>query len=503
VKRVLLGLLLLVAGIAAVVVIRAATLPSRQVETEPAPAYAVDGKRLAQRLALAIRLQTISHQDRSEMDPRPFRNLAGLLRAQHPAVHRRLSVEKVNDLSLLYTWQGRNPDLPPVLLAAHTDVVPVDPASLGDWKHPPYEGVIEAGVVWGRGAVDDKVSVITIMEAVERLIVDGFEPERTVYLAFGHDEEVGGDEGALAMAKLLQSRGVRLEWVLDEGGVIAAGMVPGIETQVAVVGVAEKGSVSIGMKVEAAGGHSSTPPDHTAIGVLARAIVRLEENQMPADIDGVTAGFLDALAPELPFTARLVLANRWLFGGLIRWGFLREPALAAMIRTTTAATMMESGVKENVIPVEANAIVNFRIHPRDRVEDVVEHVRRTIDDDDILLRRGVRSEPREPSPISPVESGAFATLERTIRSVFPDVIVVPYLVPGGTDARHYHPLTANVYRFGPYVMGKGTIESVHGTDERIDQTNLLRGVRFYRQLLIDGAGAAVPGGGNGAQSSSE
>jgi carboxypeptidase PM20D1 len=489
VKRVLAFAALGLAVLVAVVLARAAMLPSRQIEVPPAPPLAVDANAVAQRLALAVRHETVSYQESDRLDRQEFRALASLLRAFYPRAHRALQQEAVNELSLLYTWPGRNPALAPVLLAAHLDVVPIDPGSGDDWTHPPFEGVVEDGVVWGRGAIDAKANLICILDAVERLLADGFEPERTVYLAFGHDEEVGGYDGALAIAKLLESRGVALAFPLDEGGVVAEGFLPGLPLQVAVVGIAEKGSVSIAMELEAEGGHSSTPPPHTAIGGLAAGVVALEENPMPAGIDGVVGVFLDHLAPELPFWARVVLANRWLFGPALRVGFSRVPPLDAMQRTTTAVTIFQAGVKANVLPIRARAIANFRIHPRDSVETVTAHVRRTLDDERVRLHVGVRTPPRNPSPVSPVDGEAFATIQRSVREVFPDAAVVPYLVVGGTDGRHYHLLTDGVYRLSPFVFGRETLRLVHGTDERISAENLARGVRFFERLLRNGAGA--------------
>ncbi len=489
-RRILAALALGLALLAGVVLLRAALLPSRQVEAAPAAALAVDSKALAERLALAIRFRTVSHQDRAKLDPREFRKLHRYLAAIYPAAHGALERETLADLSLLYTWPGRNPELRPVLLAAHQDVVPVEAESEADWTHPPFDGVVREGVVWGRGAMDNKASVICLLEAVERLVREGFQPERTVYLAFGHDEEVGGDEGAKRIAKLLASRGVALEWVIDEGGVIAADFPVGIETAVAVIGIAEKGSVSIVLEAEAPGGHSSTPPRHTAIGNLARAVAALERHPMPASIDGVTALFLDHLAPELPFRARIVASNRWLFGPALRYGFSRQPALDAMLRTTTAVTIFEGGVKENVLPKRARALVNFRIHQRDDIDAVVRHVRRTIDDERIRVHVDVRTAPRNPSVVSPVDSEAFAGLARTIREVFPGVAAVPYLVVGGTDARHYHAVSENVYRFGPYVFGRDALRLAHGTDERITAENLVGAVRFYARLIRNAAGAS-------------
>ena len=487
-RRILVASALGLALLAGVVLLRAAVLPSHQLEVAPAAELAVDPKALAERLALAIRFRTISHQDSAKLETRAFRDLHDYLAAVYPAAHAALEREKLAGASLLYTWQGRNPELRPVLLAAHQDVVPVEAESEADWTHPPFDGVVREGVVWGRGAIDDKASVICLLEAVERLVREGFRPERTVYLAFGHDEEVGGDAGAEEIAKLLASRGVALEWVIDEGGIIAADFLPGFEGAVALIGISEKGSVSVILEVEAPGGHSSMPPRHTAIGKLASAVTELERHPMPAGIDGVTSVFLDYLAPELPFTARIVLANRWLFGPALRYGFSREPALDAMLRTTTAVTVFEGGVKENVLPKRAHAVANFRIHQKDSIDAVVRHVRKTIDDERIRLHVDVRTPPRNPSVVSPVDSEAFLGLARTIREVFPGVVAVPYPVTGGTDARHYEALSENVYRFGPYVFGRDALRLAHGTDERITAENLVGAVRFYVRLIRNAAG---------------
>ena len=260
----------------------------------------------------------------------------------------------------------------------------------------------------------------------------------------------------------------------------------------AVIGVAEKGSVGIALDIEAPGGHSSTPPRHTAIGELAKAVTALEANPMPASLDGVTALFLDTLAPELGFPARFVLANRWLFGPLVPLAFSRVPALDAMVRTTTAVTLFQAGVKENVLPSRARAVANFRIHPSDTIESVTDHVRRTIDDERITLQVGVRSEPRNPSPVSSADTEGFATVEEAIRAVFPGTVVVPYLVVGGTDARHYHRVSDDVYRFLPFVYGQEALRLAHGSNERITVQNLVGGVSFYDRLLRAGAGQAPP-----------
>jgi carboxypeptidase PM20D1 len=492
VKRLAAGLGVALLALVAVLLLRAAALRSEQLDVPPAPAFEIDPQVLALRLSLALRIETVSQEDPADFDSRAFRVMRGYLRRMYPLTHRALEWEKVGDGSLLYTWPGRDPQLAPILLAAHLDVVPVEAATLGEWKHPPFRGVVEDGVVWGRGALDDKASVIAIFEAVERLLRERFTPERTVHLALGHDEEVGGMEGARAIARLLEDRQVKLAFALDEGGVVVSDYLPELVSgQVALVGIAEKGSAAIGLELEAEGGHSSAPPRRTAIGELARAVVRLEDHPMPAGIDGVTARFLDELAPQVGFLPRVVLANRWLFGPLLSRYFETVPALDAMQRTTTAVTIFEGGLKENVLPTGARAVVNYRIHPRDTISTVSKHVRDTLADDRIRVAVGAR-DPRNPSPVSPVGTDAWRALASAIRASFPEAAVIPFLVIGGTDGRHYHRVTDSVYRFTPLVQGPDALKLAHGIDERVSVENVAGAVRFYAHLLRTAAGAAEP-----------
>ncbi|MEE2677417.1 MAG: M20 family peptidase [Myxococcota bacterium] len=473
--------------LAAVLLVRAASLESRQLEATPVVPLVVDVSREAQTLGRLVAIPTVSPQNPADFDGAPFAEAHALLEARFPELHAVLQRERVAEWSLLYTWPGRDPRLPPVLFAAHLDVVPAE--NEAEWARPPFGGVVEDGVIWGRGALDDKGGIVALFSAVSALLAEGFQPERTVYVALGHDEEIGGDAGAAAIASQLASRGVSLAWVLDEGGAIAGGFLPGLDDAIALVGIAEKGSVSIALDLEAPGGHSSMPPPHTAVGDLARAVVALEENPLPAGLDGGTGAFLDHLAPEFPFGFRVVLANRWLFDPVLGQVFETVPQLDAMQRTTTAVTMFDSGVKENILPPSGRVIANFRIHPRDRIETVEAHVRRVVADERIQLQVGVRSPPRNPSAVSPVEDPAFATIAGTIRSVFPGAAVVPYLVVGGTDARHYGGLTRQIYRFLPFQLDPGSLRLMHGTDERLSIENLAGGVAFYAELLRRGAGA--------------
>ncbi len=482
-RRLLLGLAGALLLLAALLLVGASRLESRQLRVEPVEPAAIDAEAVAARLAEALRFRTISHFDRSRMQGAAFVGLHRHLATSYPQLHATLRRELVNEWSLLYTWPGSEPGLEAILLMAHLDVVPVDTGSDSGWEHPPFAGVVAEGQVWGRGSLDDKGSVICILEAVERLAASGFRPRRTVYLAFGHDEELGGDEGSLAIAELLEERGVRLDLVLDEGGAVIEGAIPGVTQPIALVGIAEKGSVTVELQADGVGGHSSVPPRHTAIGRVASAVHRLERSPMPGSIDGATRQMIAYLGPELGFGARVVLGNLWLFGGPIRWGMARDPTLSALIRTTTAATIVEGGSKSNVLPVQARAVVNHRIHPSDDIDAVLAHDASVIDDEEVRLEVGLHGVPRNPSPVSQVDAEAFRRLQRSIGEIFPEALVVPGLLLGGTDARHFHRVSDRVYRLLPFRASRETLKLVHGTNEHLAVELLAPAVHFYQRLI--------------------
>jgi carboxypeptidase PM20D1 len=483
-KRILLVLVAAVVLLAAVVLVRTLGYDSRQVTAQPAAALALDAAAAAERLAGALRFRTISYQDSAQFDAAEFGRFQDYLARSFPRTHATLARERVARFSLLYRWTGADTTLPPVVLMAHQDVVPVEPGTESKWTYPAFDGRIADGYVWGRGAMDDKGGLVAQLEAIETLLSQGAVPRRTVYLALGHDEEVGGRAGAAAIAALLQSRGVRAAFVLDEGGAIAEGLVPGVAGPVALVGIAEKGYLTLELTVRVEGGHSSMPPRQTAVGILSAAIDELEEHPVPGGIRGPTAAMFDHLGPELPFAMRMMFANRWLFGGLLASQFGATPAGNAMLRTTTAPTIIEAGVKENVLPSVARATVNFRLLPGDSIAGIAAYVQRVIDDPRVTVDIPATFK-TEPSPVSPVDAQEFGLLTRTIREVVPEAIVVPWLVVGGTDSRYFTALTPNVYRFGATPVGPGDPERAHGTDERVSVEGYAQNVRFYVQLLTN------------------
>ena len=464
--------------LAAVILARAALFRSRRYAAEPEKGIEIDVGRAAERLSGAIRIPTITASDPEKAERAPFEQFIQYLEQTFPALHAALEREIVNDYSLLYRWKGSEEKTKPVLLMAHIDVVPVEKGTEQDWSHPPFSGAIAEGFVWGRGTMDIKNQVILILEAVEHLLEKGFTPSRDFYIAFGHDEEVRGEEGAFKISELLQSRGITFEYVLDEGGAVTVGAMPGVRP-IALVGIAEKGYADIRITAEGEAGHSSMPPIHTAAGLLGQAVVELEKRQRPTRISPYLKEMLAYIGPEMKFGLRLVLANLWLFGPLFRLIFKSTRAGNALLRTTAAVTILEGGSEPNVLPRKASAVINYRIAPGESVQELLDHVRKAVGEK-IGIEPLVTT---EPSKISPVDGSGFKTIERAVYAIFPEAVTVPYIVMGGTDAIRYEPLCDQIYRFTPMLISQDDLERMHGTNERLSLENVESGVRFYVELL--------------------
>ena len=467
--------------LALVMGVRTMQFESQQIDASRSTEVAVDTSAAAERLAGALRFPTITQRDPADLDSTAYRDLHRYLAEAFPEVHGTLERRRVSDLSLLYRWPGRDTTQAPIVLMAHTDVVPVEAGTDTAWTHPPFSGRVADGFVWGRGALDDKASALGMLEAVETLIRRGYQPERTVYLAIGHDEEVGGQRGARVMAERIASRGPGPALVVDEGGAITDGALPDVDRPVALIGVAEKGYLSVELVAEGRGGHSAMPPERTSVEVVSDAVARLGAHPLEAELDGVTGQTFRFVAPEMGWSRRAAFANLWLTEPLVTWLLARDPTTNAAIRTTTAPTVIGGGVKDNVIPSRARAVVNFRIVPSQSVDAVLEHVRSVVEDLPVTVQPLQNS---EPTPVSSVDAAPFRVLQRTIQQVTPDpVITAPFLVPGTTDARHYAPYTDRVYRFVPFRLTPADRGRIHGTNERISLADYATIVAFYQQLL--------------------
>ncbi len=482
-KRLVRIFLLLLATL--VVILLARTLMLNAPETvalNPADPSIRDGH--LERLSRALTYATISAPD---FDPESgdslpaFEDFQSFLADSFPLSFSSLSVEFINRYSLLMTWPGQDPDRPGLLLMAHQDVVPVSRPE--NWQHDAFSGMKIGERVYGRGALDDKGSLMAQLEAVESLLAQGFTPPGPVYLAYGHDEEIGGRQGAAAIARSLSEGKARIGLVLDEGGAVVTGRLPGVPGPVAMVGNAEKGYLSLSLSVTTAGGHSSMPPEQTAIEILSAAITRLKESPFPTRMDVAGRQTLQHAAPHMPFGFRLVMSNLWLFEPLVTHLMSQDNATRAILQTTIATTLFNAGIKDNVLPGKASAVVNFRTLPGDSTDIVMAHVRDAIDDDRVSIE--VSGNAIEASPVSSVESAAYDTLRRTILATRPetDLIVVPYLVLGGTDAKHFTSLSDQVFRFSPFSLSQAELDSIHGVDESIAITEFNTGIHFYRTLI--------------------
>ncbi|HEX5214563.1 MAG TPA: M20/M25/M40 family metallo-hydrolase [Vicinamibacterales bacterium] len=476
-KRLLLVFALFVLAAAGVGVFRAMRLESRQVPPGTPSAIVIDAARAADRLAAAISIPTISWGDVSRRDAAAFTRFHDYLAAEFPNVARALTREVVAEHSLLYTWPSAG-TAPPIVLTAHLDVVP---ATDDGWTRPPFAGAVEAGRIHGRGALDDKTAVVGILEAVEALLARGFTPARPIYLAFGHNEEGGGDaSGAAAIAALLKARGVKNGWVLDEGGLIYDRM-PGVSQPVALVGIAEKGYLNLELRVDAAGGHSSMPPRETAVGILARALDRIERQPMPARLDGAARATFEHLAGDMSLPLRFVIANLAVTRPLLIQRLAASAETNALIRTTAAPTMLAGSQKANVLATTARAIVNFRLLPGDTVESVTAHVARAIGDPRVSLTVAAEGA-AEATPASPTNTPEFAALASSIRAVYPNVLVAPFLTIAATDARHYRDISSGTYRFLPIHQADATT-LIHGVNEYVTVDGYAQAIRFYATLI--------------------
>lgn len=474
-------------GLVLVLFLRTAQFSIHSGEVEPRPLEDVDGEEVARHLGLAIQMKTISHLRVEEMDPQPFIGLRELLRTLYPQIYQKLHCEVINGHALLYTWQGVDSSLAPIAFTAHQDVVLADECPDSGWTHPPFSGTLADGYVWGRGALDCKGTMISLLEAVNKLLREGFAPRRTIYLAFGFDEENSGTEGALELVKTLQARDVQLDFLLDEGGSVLAGEGLGLEGSVALVGVCEKGHLTLKIQAQCPPGHASTPPAQTSIGSLSLALATLENNPLPQSLEMVEF-MMSFLGEKLPFKMRFMLANRWLFGAALKKGFALDPAFNALTRTTFAPTVIEGGEAENVLPAQASALVNIRIFPGETVPEVYEYINDLIGDEviSVLPAHGdtlLGEHTWEATDIADVDSVPYRVLAQLLKESFDGVAVAPYMMTGATDARHWAPICKRAFRFSPFVLTRDDQNSIHGVNERLSFENAGRSVAFMMELM--------------------
>jgi carboxypeptidase PM20D1 len=488
-------------AIGLVVAIRTWRITSRQPQPAPAAAPPAPTVDLAATLATAIHYKTISYDDAAR-DPaeqaREFDSFHAFLRTAFP---RTLAMaERIDGHSLLVSLgptpavtidgaaptggagSGARPGVGAAprggaLLYAHLDVVP---ATAEGWSADPFGGTRDSDTVIGRGALDDKGSVIAILAATESLLASGWTPARPVYLAFGDNEEAGGSSAA-AIAQRLRDRGLQLESILDEGGAVVDKGIPGLGGRpIAAVAIAEKGVMNVEICAVGAPGHSSTPPQTTAIGTLSAAISKLEEHPPARSLNPVVRQTLTYAAAEMSLGYRVLMANLWLTAPLIKAQMEKDHVSRALLGTSQAVTMVRGGVKTNVLPERACATVNYRLFPGDTRELVLGRIATITSGLDVQANATPLVLPPAPSDL---DSAAGRVLGRTIRAHFPDAVIVPVVSPGATDSRHFSGIAAQIFRFLPVHLSSEDLASIHGVNERITTASLTRGYAFYVDYL--------------------
>ena len=482
-KRIFIGLGAILVLLLGFMVARTLMIPV-PAEEAALPPIPVDSNAVALHLAEAVRFQTISYGDGIKEDEKgkALVTMRLWMEQTYPYFHEAAGPEQFGD-SLLFTWIGKNPNLPPVLLMAHMDVVPIVPGTEKDWTHAPFSGDIAGGFVWGRGTLDDKGQLVAILEAANRLAMTDFQPERTIMFAFGQDEEVGGGKGNALIAKALQSRGAHFAWVLDEGSSIMNEPYPGSRKPVAFISSAEKGYLSLELTAHGEGGHAARPSLDLALPRLSRAILNVVGAPFESDLDDIQRAKYTALAPLVPFGSRFMLANLWLTKPLVLRRMEAVPDSAAVLHTTISPTMMNAGIKDNVIPPTARGVINFRLHPRDTIASVTAHVKQAVADPkvDVTTREETLS---EATKIMPTNNPGYVTIANAIRATY-GVPVAPDIMTGATDSRHYLSMADAVLRFRPYHEEVADLARVHGTNERVAVSDLGPAVGFYMRLIQD------------------
>jgi carboxypeptidase PM20D1 len=438
----------------------------------------VDIAQAARHLSEAVRFRTVSHQDSAENDWAEWDRFDAWLEATYPAAHAAMGREIVAGHTLVYTWPGADRALAPIVLMAHHDVVPVTPGTEGAWKHPPFDGAVADDAVWGRGSVDDKASLVAIFEAVESLATSGFQPRRTVIVLSGHDEETGGT-GAKAVAQAWRARRLAPLFALDEGLAVVSDL-PLAGGPAALIGIAEKGYATLRITAPAKGGHSSAPPPETGVEVLAKAVLAVMSHPFPMRFSGPGADMFRTLAPDAGLGVRVAVANTWLFEPLLIAKISATPAGAALLHTTIAPTMLRGSPKENVLPQDATAWINYRIAPQDTAARVMARAEKATRRLDVQL--AWEGPAYDPSPVSSADSGTY----RIIGALASDggrIPVAPGLVTATTDSRYLAGIAQDVYRFQPIVASLRDFEMIHGTNEHLTLDNLRRLTDFYSRLI--------------------
>lgn len=459
-----------------VLLIRAVSFKPAEVENYAKSDLPLDEEKIVETFRGMIRCQTVSYNDTAKMESQEFLKFKELLVASYPHIEKDCLREEIGERGLLYRFKGKT-DQNPTVLMSHFDVVPADEEQ---WDKPPFAAVLEDGVIWGRGTLDTKGTLCGVLEAAEYLLAQGFVPERDIYFSFSGDEEIGGPS-APAIVEELKKRGVSPALVLDEGGAIVQGIFPGVAKEAALIGIGEKGYLDISLEIKGQGGHSSAPPASTLAGVMAKAIVAIERKPFKAALTPPVRELLNTLGRHSSFGLKVVFANLWLFGPLLKRVFGKKGGeINAMIRTTAAVTKLAGSQSFNVMPPRVTAGVNLRLLNTDTVDSALSYIKSIMNNEDISIEV---IQQREASPLSSTKTREWETVKAAVGKTWPGTIVSPYLMMAGTDSRHFCEISPNVLRFSAMKLSLEELKLIHGNNERIPVSKLLDVVRFYVELM--------------------
>lgn len=458
------------------------------------------------RLAGGIRIPTVSNEDYSATHFAPFDSFKIYLQEVYPLIYNSLDTLTINNYGLVFHWKGKNSSLKPILFLSHYDVVPVtgyDPTSIQEtdiifnpdepalppidsiqkqWQYPPFSGAVANGRIYGRGTLDMKGMLFSILEAADSLLEEGFQPEQDIWFAFGHDEEVGGRQGAIHIANYFKNKDLQFDAVYDEGGIIAAprSAMESIDKPLALVGTGEKGLLTLRIKVYGLGGHSSMPPEKSSLVNAADIIERLNNNQMPARIIPPIASFLKETGGFMNFPSRAAIANQWLMESLLIRSLSSSPASNALVRTTTAISMAKGSDAPNVLASVAEITVNFRILQGDSVASVIDHVKKLCEGYETEIEN---MSAREPSGLSTEDTKGFQIIQETLPAYYPDANISSYITIGGTDAYKYQSVSNNIYRFMPVCLNQYEQRTIHNENEYISLENYKNMISYFKSIM--------------------
>jgi len=427
-------------------------------------------------LAELVRCKTVSYTDHSLEDDAEFQKLIAKLPGLYPHVFKTCDFQQLPDRALLFKWPGKQAGAPAVLMA-HYDVVPVNEEN---WDKPPFDAIIENGVMWGRGTLDTKVTINGVLYAANHLIGSGFQPEHDVYFAFSGGEEVSGN-GAPNIVSWFEQQGITPAMVVDEGGAVVQNVFPGVKEPCGLIGIAEKGMINAQFRCMSAGGHASAPKPHTPVGILAKACAKVENKPFQAHIEGPAAQMFDTLGRHSTLLYRIIFANMWCFGWVIDLlGKTSGGEMNALVRTTVAFTQMQGSSAANVIPPEAKMVANMRLNPADSVESALNYLRETVNDKDVEI---TALESSEPSRVSTTDCEGWNRVCAAVAETWRGCLVAPYLMVQCSDSRHYGRISDKVYRFSAMDLTSEERATIHGNNERIRLETIGKAVEFYIRLM--------------------